>query len=209
MSALDTNAAPQALPELSGQQHSSLTSTPGETRVSAYLPGVFLGRRNGVEWTPAMIAQLTTLWAEGHSTVKIGGKMRLSKDAIVGKAHRLNLPGRPSPIAKLKPTDDTIAKIRKLRAHGTPLNKIAVEVGHCMMSVQKLLGADYAPMRAAPKPAQLPAWTPLFYGRLSECTWQFGTKGHYHACAAETLPGKSWCGKHYRVVFRPLKAEAA
>ena len=53
-----------------------------------------------MEWTSGAIEQLRALWAEGHSTAEIGRRMGISKNAVVGKAHRLNLPARPSPIRR-------------------------------------------------------------------------------------------------------------
>jgi GcrA cell cycle regulator len=50
------------------------------------------------EWTDDRIRKLRQLWSEGHSTAEIGRRMGISKNAVVGKAHRLDLPARPSPI---------------------------------------------------------------------------------------------------------------
>ena len=50
------------------------------------------------EWTDATVTRLRQLWADGYSTVGIGRHLGVSKNAVVGKAHRLDLPGRPSPI---------------------------------------------------------------------------------------------------------------
>ena len=50
------------------------------------------------EWTDDTIRELRRLWSEGHSTAEIGRRMGISKNAVVGKAHRLDLPARPSPI---------------------------------------------------------------------------------------------------------------
>lgn len=49
-------------------------------------------------WTDDRIAELGRLWKEGLSTAEIGRRLGISKNAVVGKAHRLNLPARPSPI---------------------------------------------------------------------------------------------------------------
>lgn len=55
--------------------------------------------RGGVEtWTDTQIATLRRLWAEGLSVVEIGWRMGISKNAVVGKVHRLNLAARPSPL---------------------------------------------------------------------------------------------------------------
>ena len=53
-----------------------------------------------MEWTDEIIAKLTSLWSEGLSTAEIGRRLNISKNAVVGKAHRLNLPPRPSPIRR-------------------------------------------------------------------------------------------------------------
>lgn len=51
-------------------------------------------------WTPELIAQLKDLWEKGESTAEIGRRLGISKNAVVGKAHRLALPSRPSPIRR-------------------------------------------------------------------------------------------------------------
>lgn len=51
-----------------------------------------------MEWTDEIITRLQTLWQEGLSTAEIGRQLSITKNAVVGKAHRLGLPPRPSPI---------------------------------------------------------------------------------------------------------------
>jgi GcrA cell cycle regulator len=53
-------------------------------------------------WTDERIEQLRELWAEGLTTGEIGKRLGVSKNAVVGKAHRLGLKGRPSPIKRSK-----------------------------------------------------------------------------------------------------------
>src|SRR6185312_1286013 len=47
-------------------------------------------------------SRVTQALDEGHSTAEIGRCLRISKNAVVGKAHRLNLTTRKSPI-KMNP----------------------------------------------------------------------------------------------------------
>ena len=54
-------------------------------------------------WTEARMAQLTELWKEGVSARLIANEMGLGKNAIIGKAHRLELKGRDSPIRYASP----------------------------------------------------------------------------------------------------------
>ena len=51
-------------------------------------------------WTAERIAELKRLWAAGTPTAEIGRRLGVSKNAVVGKAHRLGLAARPSPIKR-------------------------------------------------------------------------------------------------------------
>jgi len=51
-------------------------------------------------WNEETVLYLTDLWTQGHSTAEIGRRLGVSKNAIVGKAHRLDLAARPSPIRR-------------------------------------------------------------------------------------------------------------
>lgn len=53
-----------------------------------------------MDWTDAVILSLRALWDEGLSTAEIGRRLGVTKNAVVGKAHRLVLPARPSPIRR-------------------------------------------------------------------------------------------------------------
>ncbi len=53
-----------------------------------------------MDWTEESITRLRSLWQDGLSTAEIGRRMQITKNAVVGKAHRLTLPPRPSPIRK-------------------------------------------------------------------------------------------------------------
>jgi len=50
------------------------------------------------KWPLEKIDLLRSLWGRGDSGSEIGRIMGISKNAVVGRAHRLRLPARPSPI---------------------------------------------------------------------------------------------------------------
>lgn len=67
------------------------------------------------EWTAEKIATLMALWDEGLTTSDIGDRLGITKNAVVGKVHRLGLPKRGSPIrSKPEPKKDTVS-MAKLR----------------------------------------------------------------------------------------------
>ena len=51
-------------------------------------------------WTDEQIADLKRLWHDDVSAREIGEKLGISKNSVIGKAHRLQLPSRPSPITR-------------------------------------------------------------------------------------------------------------
>lgn len=60
----------------------------------------YQGRHNGsgIQWTADMESRLRALWDSGLSGSEIGRLLGVSKYSAVSKAHRIGLPGRPSPI---------------------------------------------------------------------------------------------------------------
>lgn len=51
-------------------------------------------------WTDERVEIVTKLWSEGLTASAIGRRIGVTKNAIVGKVHRLGLPARQSPIRK-------------------------------------------------------------------------------------------------------------
>ena len=53
-------------------------------------------------WTDERLEKLKELWTQGLSISQIGEALGVSRNAIAGKAHRMGLPKRPSPISRPK-----------------------------------------------------------------------------------------------------------
>jgi len=69
------------------------------------------------EWTPQTVNALIALWDEGLPTSEIGRRLGITKNAVIGKVHRLGLSKRGSPI-KEKPKeeiDENLVTLAKLR----------------------------------------------------------------------------------------------
>ena len=65
-------------------------------------------------WDLETETKLREFWAAGISTAEIGRRLHTSKNAIVGKAHRLDLTARPSPI-KRNPNAPKPVRIQQFR----------------------------------------------------------------------------------------------
>ena len=139
-----------------------------------------------MEWNDETITQLRELWAEGLSTAEIGRRMSVSKNAVVGKAHRLNLPPRPSPIRRdgiglaLRP-----APPRRLTGPTLPPLSAAVITPQVATAAPRVA----PPAAARPTPVRTVPYAP---SRLSTCCWPIGEPGtkSFRFCDSNATHGK-------------------
>lgn len=54
-------------------------------------------------WTPERTAELVRLWAEGVTTAEIGRRLCVSKNAVIGKVHRVGLTPRNNSSKRFSP----------------------------------------------------------------------------------------------------------
>jgi len=153
-----------------------------------------------MEWNAEAISRLRTLWAEGHSTAEIGRRMGVTNNAVVGKAHRLNLPARPSPIrrdvvATPKPAParrHTLPPLRAALREPLPILARPVPV---MTAAPPAAVAVARPVSAAPRPF------PRVGGK--SCCWPIGEPGTsgFTFCTAEALVAKPYCQEHAAIAY--------
>jgi GcrA cell cycle regulator len=162
-----------------------------------------------MEWTATAIDLLRALWAEGHSTAEIGRRMGVTKNAIVGKAHRLDLPARPSPIRKLEAVTASASATprRKTVREGTPTPRRAT------------IEAPPPPspaVPAQPSPAVVAPAAVRHFPRASmrSCCWPIGEPGtrDFRFCGAEADSGRPYCAEHSAIAYvraRDRRSDAA
>jgi GcrA cell cycle regulator len=192
-----------------------------------------------MEWNEDTIARLRMLWAEGHSTAEIGRRMAVSKNAVVGKAHRLGLAARPSPIRRdgsgaasarpaaprrsvgptLPPLPAGPADPREVSAailtesnSAAPIATIAVRAA-IAVATAPLVASQKAvtPVAAAPAVRVMPAPRAA---RHAACCWPIGEPGTktFRFCDDEALSGKPYCNAHAQLAYvkvRDRREEAA
>jgi GcrA cell cycle regulator len=162
-----------------------------------------------MEWTDEAIDRLRALWAEGHSTAEIGRRMGISKNAVVGKAHRLNLSARPSPIRRV-PGQPAAPRAPR----PTPMR--AVERAPFVARAFSVVGAAPAPrpVIAAPRPVAPPAPPPPPRLSNATCCWPIGEPGKagFRFCAERALATKPYCEAHAAQAYvraKPKHEDAA
>lgn len=119
-------------------------------------------------WTEERVAELIRLWQAGHSASAIGKMLGVSKNAVVGKAHRMQLPSRPSPIKQ-----STIP--RRISKPAQPVTKTVIT------------------RPAAPAPRRI-----VRHAKGRSCMWPIGDPGEpdFHFCGGPALESKPYCEEH-------------
>jgi GcrA cell cycle regulator len=136
-------------------------------------------------WSDEDDERLAALWAEGLSGVAIGKRMGRTKSACLGRAHRLELEARASPIP---------AASRMSGAAGVVKAKVRVAAA---------IAAPEPPPQPPGRPKRpLSLWL-VPTGVVRECQWPHGTPGKasFYLCGDPSWPGRPYCERHCRRAF--------
>ncbi|MFH5925613.1 GcrA family cell cycle regulator [Roseomonas xinghualingensis] len=153
-----------------------------------------------MDWSAEAIEQLRALWAEGHSTAEIGRRMGISKNAVVGKAHRLHLPARPSPIQREQAAAAAASPAPAAqRPAVSPAAPAAAAVPRPATAVAPRMPAPAPAMRTVP-PAVV---RPFQRSNARTCCWPIGEPGtpEFRFCTAEAFSGKPYCLEHSAIAY--------
>ena len=152
------------------------------------------GHASGFDWNDKTIARLRELWVEGHSTAEIGRRLGITKNAVVGKAHRLDLPGRPSPI-RSGGTAGPRAKTKRL-----PVPKLVDLVA--AQPLPRTPAAPASPPAVMARPAE-PPQRAVRAGPSQQCCWPVGDPGRagFRFCDAPVPPRVTYCDEHARLAY--------
>jgi GcrA cell cycle regulator len=147
-----------------------------------------------MEWNEETIEKLRALWAEGHSTAEIGRRMGVSKNAVVGKAHRLNLPPRPSPIRR--GGERTPRRRLPRRVTGPTLPALNAALPPMPTDMPRPAMERQAPVLRAvcmPRPG----------ARVTPCCWPIGEPGtrSFRFCDVDAIAGKPYCEDHASLAY--------
>ncbi|MBN8871745.1 MAG: GcrA cell cycle regulator [Rhodospirillales bacterium] len=160
-----------------------------------------------MDWSDETIARLRDLWAEGHSTAEIGRRLGVSKNAVVGKAHRLDLPARPSPIRREAADGAEPRRVVSRRVEGPtlpPLSSTAVAAPPAAAAPLSVATAVASrPVSVAAPPPRVHVVPQRPYARVVTCCWPLGEPGtrSFRFCDDPSEPGKPYCAEHAKLAY--------
>lgn len=164
--------------------------------------------RFSAAWPAEKDARLAQLWDEGLTTSAIAATMEITKNAVIGRAHRLGLAKRPSPIP-VKGSD----KLRKPRAARPRKPKAAKPQPkqHRQSGARSLVVAQAVqPVAPPPPPAPRPEPRPMIrLGRADGCRfplWGRGKPTHVYCDAPRARSFMPYCEAHCRVAYQARDA---
>lgn len=161
----------------------------------------------GGGWTDERVERLKQLWAEGLSASRIAAEIGgVSRNAVIGKVHRLGLAGR----AKAGEADGA-ARPRKAGADGAA----------APVSEETIMVPDRAESKAAPDggiSAVPPALAreevvvpfservTIMELRESMCRWPLGdpTSPEFRFCGGRAITGLPYCPHHAQIAYQPV-----
>ncbi|PPR47962.1 MAG: hypothetical protein CFH19_00050 [Alphaproteobacteria bacterium MarineAlpha5_Bin9] len=136
-------------------------------------------------WDENNVNKLKELWDQGLPTAQIGKLLGFTKNAVVGKAHRIGLERRPSPIRRTAVKPDR----KKARSPIMPVlnfeNNTSSETTNINKTFQPIMG------------------NPFKSPNKNGCEWPIGhpDEQNFHFCDKKKFNDKPYCLEHCAVAY--------
>lgn len=164
------------------------------------------------EWSAEQTEKLCALWESGESASSVARQLNVTRNAVIGKVHRLRNAGHEFKRKKMDKAATVaashaaraVARIRapKKSREGSP------NLAHRLVKLVEPKVKTFTP----PAPVVIDAscakpWTERAFG---ECAYPIGGEGaDTVSCCAITKAGSSYCAGHHRLMFHPPKQVGA
>ncbi len=177
-----------------------------------------------MSWTDERVELLKKMWGEGQSASQIAKELGgVTRNAVIGKVHRLGLSNRTSGTPAAKPAKEKPAKPEAAEAKPAPAEEPAapepaptpivarkpiIPAGQPLPpqpSANEISPEALASVREVEKKAKK-----ISLMELTErtCKWPIGDPAteEFWFCGLAVQPGKPYCEAHVGVAFQPMSA---
>jgi GcrA cell cycle regulator len=159
-----------------------------------------------MSWTDERVELLRKLWVEGFSASKIAAQLAngITRNAVIGKVHRLGLSGRvKAPIAS-QPR-------QRSKPSQSPHRLTAPRSSGPMVRGNNALAYAHQPFEAPlvqfVEEVVVPMSERVTITELKEamCRWPLGdpVSAEFRYCGTKSPPGDSYCTYHARLAYQP------
>ncbi|WP_321503667.1 GcrA family cell cycle regulator [Breoghania sp.] len=167
---------------------------------------------SGIHWTEDRIDRLKNLWAEGLSASRIAAELGgVSRNAVIGKVHRLGLSGRKTPVKKA-----AIPKrqIRKRNDVEDVTKTVAVRPAKNNRNAVPAVAADIEPdlepeaenLSVTAEVIPMARYLTLLELGPNTCRWPIGDPRlpGFRFCGAPTVAGEVYCRTCAAKAYQPI-----
>lgn len=163
------------------------------------------GERKDIGWSEERVELLKKLWSDGLSASQIAGELGgITRNAVIGKVHRLGLSGRA-----------------KAPSSAAPRPRRARPAAHQMRIARPAMRGNTALARHAypvyelePEPEPQPLENIVPIGQRcslldlsdAKCRWPIGDPGanDFFFCGGKPLSELPYCAYHARIAYQPV-----
>ena len=140
-----------------------------------------------MSWNDDNVARLRELWDQGLPTAQIGKLLGFTKNAVVGKAHRIGLERRPSPIRR------TAVKPDRKKARSPIVPKLNFETSKEVIQNTPRPQQNFQPI----------VKNLITYNNKRGCEWPEGhpDESGFKFCGKERFEEKPYCLEHCSVAY--------
>jgi len=147
------------------------------------------------QWTPERIELLRELWGGGLTAAQIAERLGgISRNAVIGKAHRMGLSGGSKPKARSRPRQTAVEP--KSQPETRPESRPETQP-----ESRAAVPPPAAEIRSEPAAPPSPRGDLPWHRR---CQWPIGHPGDadFTFCTAEAEPSRPYCAAHCRQAYR-------
>jgi GcrA cell cycle regulator len=167
-----------------------------------------LNMTNG--WTDDRVTLLKKLWTDGLSASQIAKQLGgVTRNAVIGKVHRLGLAGRAAPSRPVKRITTPIVRVRPVLVASQASEEVdAPQAPAAAFAPPPELVAAIAAVKAS-KPKLKPVREGEIIGVLqlgpNMCKWPIGDPGDsdFGFCGSQCSSAAVYCEEHAAIAFQP------
>lgn len=163
------------------------------------------------EWSAQKVEKLTALWADGLTASMIAERLGFSRNAIIGKIHRLRLPTPSQKVSQSRPWNfygprQPQCKHKQVAAAVLPIQtkkdkpKIVTVPLPCI--IPEAPSKPGAPVICDAPGARL---VTLEKRKEGQCRWPVNDGSPFLYCGAPRAAGKPYCDHHWAISRQPPK----
>ena len=156
-----------------------------------------------MSWTDERVETLKKLWQEGHSASQIAKQLGgVTRNAVIGKVHRLGLSGRAAPSQPTRPLYKPARPPRPAASATSHAERPAAQAP--VRRSEPVLARPVISQPIAPYVEEPGTATVLTLG-AKMCKWPIGdpSSESFSFCGRRSDDGTPYCVEHGRVAYQP------